>query len=137
VTGGEGGVKYVAGSGSSVTFNLRSVAGHFTDRAADPVTLLDDGFRRSEGELLRPGASPASPRSTDGSPGSITTRVIRRAGLYRFRGAARISMGAHGKVSLNLAMSRDLQPWQDSFPSYRVTSGCRSDQDGGSAPGPR
>src|SRR5438552_4705003 len=52
VTGGEGGVKYVAGSGSSVTFNLRSVAGHFTDRAADPVTLVDDGFRRSESELL-------------------------------------------------------------------------------------
>jgi len=36
VTGGEGGVKYVAGSGSSATFNLRSVTGHFTDRAADP-----------------------------------------------------------------------------------------------------
>src|SRR5213594_4402897 len=52
VTGGEGGVKYVAGSGSSVTFNLRSVVGHFTDRVADPVTLVDDGFRRSESELL-------------------------------------------------------------------------------------
>src|SRR5438309_11453780 len=52
VMGGEGGVKYVAGSDSSVTFNLRSVVGHFTDRVEEPVTLVDDGFRRSESELL-------------------------------------------------------------------------------------
>jgi len=36
VTGGEGGVKYLAGSGSSATFNLALGNRRFTDRAADP-----------------------------------------------------------------------------------------------------
>jgi exopolysaccharide biosynthesis operon protein EpsL len=121
VTGGEGGVKYAAGSGSSVTFNLRSVVGHFNDRVADPVTLLDDGFRRSESELLATwiitGKSTLDAR---------LARVDYRSSHFAerdFTGSAarlRYRWLPTAKLSLNLAMSRDLQPWQDSFASYRV-----------------
>src|SRR6266478_1549178 len=121
VTGGEGGVKYVAGSGSSATFNLRSVIGHFTDRAADPVTLVDDGFRRSESELLATwivtGKSTLDAR---------LARVDYRSSHFAERDftgtAARLGYrwAPTAKLSLNLAMSRDLQPWQDDFASYRV-----------------
>jgi exopolysaccharide biosynthesis operon protein EpsL len=121
VDGGEAGVKYVAGSGSSVTFNLRSVAGQFTDRAEDPVTLLDDGFRRSETELLATwivtGKSTLDARlarvdyhSSHFAERDFTGTAARLG--YRWAPTARLS--------LNLAMSRDLQPWQDSFASYRV-----------------
>jgi len=121
VTGGEGGIKYVAGSGSSVTFNLRSVAGRFTDRAADPVTLVDDGFRRSESELLATwivtGKSTLDAR---------LARVDYRSSHFAerdFTGAATrlgYRWAPTARLSLNLAMSRDLQPWQDDFASYRV-----------------
>ena len=121
VTGGEGGIKYVAGSGSSVTFNLRSAAGHFTDRAADPVTLVDDGFRRSESELLATwivtGKSTLDAR---------LARVDYRSSHFAERdftgSAARLGYRwlPTARLSLNLAVSRDLQPWQDDFGSYRV-----------------
>ena len=121
VTGGEGGVKYVAGSGSSATFNFRSVTGHFTDRAADPVTLLDDGFRRSESELLATwivtGKSTLDAR---------LARVDYRSSHFAERdftgSAARLGYRwlPTARLSLNLVVSRDLQPWQDDFTSYRV-----------------
>ena len=121
VTGGEGGVKYVAGSGSSVTFNLRSVAGHFTDRTADPVTLLDDGFRRSESELLVTWS--ASGKSTlDGRLARVDYHSSHFAERDFTGAAARLAYRwtPTAKLSLNLAMSQDLQPWQDTYASYRV-----------------
>src|SRR6266480_2406423 len=121
VTGGEGGVKYVAGSGSSVTFNLRSVAGHFTDRAADPVTLVDDGFRRSESELLV--TWNVTGKSTlDGRLARIDYHSSHFAERDFTGSAARLGYRwmPTARLSLNLAMSQDLQPWQDSFASYRV-----------------
>jgi exopolysaccharide biosynthesis operon protein EpsL len=121
VTGGEGGVKYVAGSGSSVTFNLRSVAGHFTDRAADPVTLLDDGFRRSESELLATWI--VTGKSTlDGRLARVDYHSSHFAERDFTGSAARLAYRwmPTARLSLNLAMSQDLQPWQDSFASYRV-----------------
>jgi len=121
VTGGEGGVKYVAGSGSSMTFNLRSVAGHFTDRTADPVTLLDDGFRRSESELLVTWS--ASGKSTlDGRLARVDYHSSHFAERDFTGAAARLAYRwtPTAKLSLNLAMSQDLQPWQDTYASYRV-----------------
>src|SRR6267142_2635123 len=121
LTGGEGGVKYVAGSGSSVTFNLRSVAGHFTDRAADPVTLLDDGFRRSESELLTTWI--ITGKSTlDGRLARVDYRSSHFAERDFTGSAARLGYRwvPTAGLSLYLAVSRDLQPWQDSLASYRV-----------------
>jgi exopolysaccharide biosynthesis operon protein EpsL len=121
VTGGEGGVKYVAGSGSSVTFNLRSVTGHFTDRAADPVTLLDDGFRRSESELLATW-SVTGKSTLDGRLARVDYHSSHFAERDFTGSAARLGYrwAPTARLSLNLAMSQDLQPWQDSFASYRV-----------------
>jgi exopolysaccharide biosynthesis operon protein EpsL len=121
VTGGEGGVKYVAGSGSSVTFNLRSVVGHFTDRAADPVTLVDDGFRRSEGELLATWILTAK-STLDGRLARVDYHSSHFAERDFTGSAARLGYrwAPTARLSLNLAMNRDLQPWQDSFASYRV-----------------
>ncbi|OLC46762.1 MAG: hypothetical protein AUH80_06255 [Chloroflexi bacterium 13_1_40CM_4_65_16] len=121
VTGGEGGVKYVAGSGSSVTFNLRSVVGHFTDRVADPVTLVDDGFRRSESELLATWI--VTGKSTlDGRLARVDYHSSHFAERDFTGSAARLGhrWAPTAKLSLNLAVSRDLQPWQDDFASYRV-----------------
>ena len=121
VTGGEGGVKYVAGSGSSVTFNLRSVVGHFTDRVADPVTLVDDGFRRSESELLATWI--VTGKSTlDGRLARVDYHSSHFAERDFTGSAARLGYrwAPTAKLSLNLAVSRDLQPWQDDFASYRV-----------------
>jgi exopolysaccharide biosynthesis operon protein EpsL len=121
VTGGEGGAKYVAGSGSSVTFNLRSVAGHFTDRVADPVTLVDDGFRRSESELLATWI--VTGKSTlDGRLARVDYRSSHFAKRNFTGAAARLGYrwAPTARLSLNLAVSRDLQPWQDNFASYRV-----------------
>jgi exopolysaccharide biosynthesis operon protein EpsL len=121
VTGGEGGVKYVAGSRSSVTFNLRSVAGHFTDRAADPVTLVDDGFRRSEGELLA--TWNITGKSTlDGRLARVDYRSSHFAERDFSGSAARLGYRwiPTARLSLNLAVSWDVQPWQESSASYRV-----------------
>jgi len=121
VTGGEGGVKYVAGSGSSVTFNLRSVAGHFTDRAPDPVTLVDDGFRRSESELLLTWI--VTGKSTlDGRLARVDYHSSHFAERDFTGSAGRLGYrwAPTARLSLNLAVSRDLQPWQDDFASYRV-----------------
>src|SRR5712691_10168087 len=121
VTGGEGGVKYEAESGSSVTFNLRSVAGRFTDRAADPVTLLDDGFTRSESELLATWI--VTGKSTlDGRLARVDYHSSHFAERDFTGSAARLGYRwtPTARLSLNLAMSRDLQPWQDDFASYRV-----------------
>src|SRR5438874_1699956 len=51
-SGGDGGVRYVAGAGNSVDFRVRVLDGRYTDRTADPATLLDDGFSRVESEAL-------------------------------------------------------------------------------------
>ncbi len=121
VNGGEGGIKFVAGSGSSVTFNLRSVVGHFTDRTADPVTLVDDGFRRSESELLATWI--VTGKSTlDGRLARVDYHSSHFAERDFTGSAARLGYrwAPTAKLSLNLAVSRDLQPWQDDFASYRV-----------------
>jgi exopolysaccharide biosynthesis operon protein EpsL len=120
-SGAQGGVKYVARSGSSVTFNLRSLVGHFTDRTADPVTLLDDGFRRSESELLATWI--VTGKSTlDGRLARLDYRSS-HFGQRDFSGtAARLEYrwAPAAKLSANIAVSRDVEPWQDNFASYRT-----------------
>jgi exopolysaccharide biosynthesis operon protein EpsL len=48
LTGGDGGVRYLAQSGSSIEFHAASGRGEYLDQPLDPVRLIDDGFRRSE-----------------------------------------------------------------------------------------
>jgi len=120
-TAGEAGLKYLAGTAASLTVNFRSTSGHYTDRVLDPVALLDDGFTRSESELLATwivtGKSTLDAR---------LARVDYRSNHFAersFSGTA-ATLGhrwaATGKLSVNLAFSRELQPWEDSSASYRV-----------------
>lgn len=46
--GGDGGIKYLAQSGSSVEFHAASARGEYLDQPLDPARLIDNGFRRSE-----------------------------------------------------------------------------------------
>ena len=48
---GEAGVKYVAGSGSSVAVTRRSSQGDYLNRVVDPVNFFDNRFRQDETEL--------------------------------------------------------------------------------------
>ena len=48
--GGDFGVKYVAGSGSSLTVVRRWLGGEYLERELDPALLIDDGFERTETE---------------------------------------------------------------------------------------
>ena len=51
-SGGEGGLNYVARSGSSIGFNYRARHGEYRDRPLDAVLQLDDGFESKEWGLL-------------------------------------------------------------------------------------
>ena len=120
-TGGDAGVRYEAGSGSSLAFTLRSLDAKYIDRPLDPVNLLDDGFRRTDSEL--------SAKWIVTAKSTLDARLARvdyRSNHFAersFSGTA-AALGhrwaATGKLSLNLAFSRELQPWSDSSASYRV-----------------
>ena len=49
--GGETGLKYLTRVDRYVSLKLIELDADYTDRALDPVALLDDGFRRREAQL--------------------------------------------------------------------------------------
>lgn len=51
IIAGEAGVKYVAGSGSSLAVTRRSSQGDYLNRVVDPVNFFDNRFRQDETEL--------------------------------------------------------------------------------------
>lgn len=119
--GGEAGVRYVARSGNQVTFKRLSLDADYVDRALDPVALLDDGFERSESEL-------SATWSVTGKS-TLDARLARVD--YRFPHFAQRDFSgtagrlgyrwtASAKLSLELALGRDLAPWSDRFASHRV-----------------
>jgi exopolysaccharide biosynthesis operon protein EpsL len=119
--GVEGGVKYVAGAGSSIGLNVRALDGKYTDRPVDPVNFLGDGFRRDETEVVASWIATA--RST------LEARLARieyREEPFAVRdfsgSAARLGWrwAPAAKLSLNLAASREQSPWRDVFATYKV-----------------
>ena len=118
--GGHLGPKYVAGSGSSISLVQRWLGGDYVERALDPATLTDDGFRRVETEAL------------------VSWIVSARSGLearlahidYESNNfAQRDFSGAAGRVgwrwtpgarlTLGLSAGRDVFPSSDAF-AYHV-----------------
>jgi exopolysaccharide biosynthesis operon protein EpsL len=119
--GSEAGVFYLAPSGNSATFTLRWLDADVTDRALDPVALLDSGFRRSESELSAIWA--VTGRST--LQGRLA-RVDYRSNHFSQRdfsgNTARLEYrwAPSAKLTVNLGAARDLEPWTDNAASYRV-----------------
>jgi exopolysaccharide biosynthesis operon protein EpsL len=120
-SGGEAGVKYIAPSTNWLAFNLRALDGAYLDRALDPVARLDDGFRRTEAELLATWRLSAK-ATFDGRLALIDYRSNHFA-ERDFSGPAaslRYLWQATAKLALNAALSRDIEPWSDNSASHRV-----------------
>jgi exopolysaccharide biosynthesis operon protein EpsL len=119
--GGEAGLKYLTRVDRYVSFKVIGLNADYTDRALDPVALLDDGFRRREAQLA------ASWRLT--AKTSLDARFSHLA--YRYphfserdfsgdTGILAFRWGATAKLTLDLGLVRDMAPWVDNFTSYRV-----------------
>ena len=119
--GGEAGLKYLTRLDRYVSFKIAGLDADYTDRALDPVALLDDGFRRREVQLA------ANWRLTGKS--ALEARLSRLA--YRYphfaqrdfsgsTGMLAFRWGVTAKLTLDAALVRDMAPWVDNFTSYRV-----------------
>lgn len=119
--GGEGGVKYLASAERYVSFKVIALDADYTNLELDPVSVLDNGFRRREAQLA------ANWRLTGKS--ALEARLSHLD--YRYphfsqrdfsgtSGTLAFRWGATGRLSFDLALLRDLAPWLDSFASYRV-----------------
>jgi len=120
-TGGEGGIKYLFLSGNSAALNLRSTNGSYINQPLDPVVLTDDGFRRSETELL--GTWTASGHSAfDGRLAWVDYRSNHFSERSFSGAAARLvyRWTPSAKLSFGFSAAQDVYPWQDSSASYRV-----------------
>ena len=120
-SGGEAGLKYLTRVDRYVSFKIIELNAAYTDRALDPVALLDDGFRRREAQLA------ANWRLT--GKAALEARLSRLS--YRYphftrrdfsgnTGMLAFRWGASAKLSLDLALVREVAPWVDNFTSYRV-----------------
>jgi exopolysaccharide biosynthesis operon protein EpsL len=115
-TGAEGGVKYLLRSGSSLALNHRSTRGQYLERALDPATLVDDGFTRSDSELLASWVITA--KST---VDARLARVDYRSNHFSERdfadtaGVLRYRWLPAATLALQLAASREPSPSSDAF----------------------
>jgi exopolysaccharide biosynthesis operon protein EpsL len=118
--GGDFGVKYLAGSGSTLAVLRRWLGGEYLERGLDAANLIDDAFLRTETEAVvswvLTGRSVLEGRlarieyeSHNFEARDFTGTASRLA--WRWTPAARIS--------LNAAASRDVSPSSDVF-KYRV-----------------
>ena len=121
LTGGDGGIKYLAQSGSSVELHAASANGDYLDQPLDPVNLIDDGFRRTESYVKA--SLPFSAKSTlDGRLGWVDYRN-NHFGQRDFSG----TVGTLGylwrpteRLSFTLLASRDRVPYVADTSSYVV-----------------
>ncbi len=114
--GGDLGVKYLAGSGSTLAVARRWLSGEYVERGLDAANLIDDAFRRTETEAVvswvLTGRSSLDGRlaridyeSANFEARDFTGTASRLA--WRWTPAARIS--------LNVAASHDVSPSSDAF----------------------
>jgi exopolysaccharide biosynthesis operon protein EpsL len=120
-TGGEGGIKYLFVSGNSAALNIRSTNGSYLNQPLDPVALLDDGFKRSETELLANWTA-SGHSAFDGRLAWVDYR-LNHFSQRDFSGpAARLAYRwtPSAKLSFSFGAAQDIYPWQDSSATYRV-----------------
>lgn len=119
--GGEAGLKYLTRVDRYASVKLIELDADYTDRALDPVALLDDGFRRREAQLA------ANWRLTGKT--ALDARLARVA--YRYphfsardfsgnTGTLAMRWSATAKLTLDAALVREMAPWVDNFTSFRV-----------------
>jgi len=119
--GGEAGLKYLTRADRYVSFKIIGLDGDYTDSALDPVARVDNGFRRREAQLA------ANWRLT--AKTALEARLSRLA--YRYphfserdfsgnTGMLAFRWGATAKLTLDLALVREMAPWVDNFTSFRA-----------------
>ncbi|MGH8668527.1 MAG: XrtB/PEP-CTERM-associated polysaccharide biosynthesis outer membrane protein EpsL [Burkholderiales bacterium] len=118
--GGDFGVKYTAGSGSTASLVRRWLGGEYVERALDPALLIDDGFKRTETEgavsWLLGGRSTLQGR---------LARIEYQSDHFSARdfsgtaGELRVLWTASARLSLDFGASRSVSPSSDAF-SRRV-----------------
>jgi exopolysaccharide biosynthesis operon protein EpsL len=119
----EGGIKYLARSGSSLTAAYRRIDGTYLNRGLDPVNLLDTEFgeRHAElaGEWLATGKSRIRARIAS---------VERRHEHFAQRDFSGVTGDAvyywtpTGKLRIDLSARRDMTAWWQVSSSYRVSN---------------
>ena len=119
--GGDFGVKYLAGSGSTLAVLRRWLSGEYLERGLDAANLIDDAFLRTETEAVASWL--LTGRSVlEGRLARIDYESVNFAARDFTGTASRLGwrwMPAAARVSLNVAASRDVSPSSDAF-SRRV-----------------
>lgn len=126
-TSGEAGVKYVAGSGSSLALTRRSSQGDNLNLVVDPVFFFDNRFRQEETEIKA--AWNLSGKSVVNGRLSAIERRHEHFAQRDFSGTAGqldYTWTPTGKLRLALSAKRDIGPFWDlgsvtANSSYRVT----------------
>ena len=121
-TNGELGLKYLAASGSFLSFTQRARKGSNTGQAVDLVNFLDSGFTVRESELV--GAWTLSGKSTLNGQLTHVTRRNDNIPQRDFSGVSsniQYRLAATGKLSLELSAGRSVAPFTSgTTSSYRV-----------------
>ena len=126
--GGDFGVKYLAGSGSSASLVRRWLGGEYVERALDPALLIDDGFLRTETE--------GAVSWVLGGRSSLQARLARieyesnNFAARDFTGTAAhlgVRWAASARLGLDFGLSRAESPSSDAFSrriEQRATAGA-------------
>lgn len=120
-TTGEAGLKYVAASGSSISFVQRLRQGDYLNRAIIPATFIDNAFRDDESELRATWTLSGHAAFN----GRLTRRERRHENFAQrdFSGTMGELVYAWtptGKLRLDFSAKRDISSWWEPFASYRV-----------------
>jgi exopolysaccharide biosynthesis operon protein EpsL len=124
----EGGLRYVATSGNSLTFTQRSIPAELINQPLDPVNFIDTNYRDTESEL-KGSWKPSGHSSFDGS----LTRKARYNDHFSQRdfsgtaGELRYTWTPTGKLTFNLAATRNILPYA-AFGNTLENSSYRVDQ---------
>lgn len=120
----DAGVRYVAGSGSSLALISRKTHGEYADRALNFASLLDTGFRQTDTEVqmnwLFSGKSSIQGR---------VTRLVRTHDHFAQRdysgtaGRLDYTWATDGKLQLKFSAARDIASYQEASHSYYVNNG--------------
>lgn len=118
---GETGIRYLAESGSSLTLLVRKARGEYADRALNPASLLDTGFRQTDAELrmvwLVSGRSTLNGRLThlERKHDNFAQRDYSgTAGKFDY------ILTPTGKLQLNVSAARAIGSYQETAHSYYV-----------------
>jgi exopolysaccharide biosynthesis operon protein EpsL len=116
------GLRYNAGSGSMVSYTLRSANGSYIDRVLSPAGLYDDGFQQIDSELrLRWVASGKSIAELYTSQISRTHPHYAQRDYSGRNAGVNLNWSLSGKSALVASWARELASYQTSTSNYSQT----------------